>query len=208
MLKRYYLEADDLFELDTRALIARTVLNPVDSNVDRLDDRTSDYRLRFEDQEMRRETLARAYWTIGEVFLGRSQAVPIEPDSPQLERTLELKASLLLRAQDAYMRTVKSLDPQWATAAVFRIGYAYESFYGDLVSAPAPKNLRGVERQTYIEEVRDALKPVKHKAVMAYERIIRFSQQYSLETEWVERAERRLVRLRSLRLPMPTSDQG
>ena len=106
------------------------------------------------------------------------------------------------------MRTVRALDPAWATAAVYRIGFAYESFYADLVSAPAPKELDSEESTIYFEEVRSALGPVKRKAEMAYQRIIRFSKQYGVETDWIRRAEDRLSRLQRLKLPGAGSTQG
>lgn len=202
ILSGYQLENNDVFEMEARAWIARTMLKPTDFNLDRLQTMAREYAKRqASGQALGRETMARINWTMGEVFLARSQAIPVNPDSEKLSEELENKAALLLKAQDSYMQTVKALDPHWATAAVFRIGFAYESFYSDLVSAPAPQSLVGEERVVYFEEVRNALVPVKQKAELAYERIIRFSKQYGVETDWVKQAETRLARLQRLKLP-------
>jgi len=208
LFDRYEIDKDDLFELETRSWIARTILKPTDSNINRLEGVALEYNKRLrQGGTIGRQTLARTYWTIGEVYLGRSQAVIVDPDSARLEQELEAKAEFLLQAQDSYMRTIRALDPDWATAAVYRIGFAYESFYADLVSTPAPESLERGEKNIYFEEVRNALGSVKRKAEMAYQRIIRFSKQYGVETEWVKRAEERLSRLQRLKLP-PLNQQG
>lgn len=201
-LRSYDLNANDVFEIEARAWIARTILKPTDGNLAKIQESADAYDKRIRrGQALGRETLARLYWTIGEVYLGRSQSVVVDPESEHLEQDLERKADSLLRAQEAYMQTVKSLEPTWATAAVFRIGFAYESFYSDLIAAPAPETLQNEERSVYFEEVRAALAPVKQKAELAYERIIRFSKQYGVDTDWIKQAEERLSRLQRLKIP-------
>lgn len=202
-LRRVELAASEALELDAREAIARAVLQPDAAAVERLESLALEMGRRMrQGQVLSRTALARLYWTIGEIWLGRSQAVVIDPSGrEQLEMQLEVKAEHLLRAQDGYMRTVRALDPYWATAAVFRIGFAYESFYADLVQAPAPKELDSTERSVYFDEVGRVLRPVKRKAEMAYERIIGFSRRYSVDTEWIRRAEEHLTRLRSLEVP-------
>lgn len=201
-LQRFDLSPNDVVELDARMWIARTALDPTDTNLERLEVVALEYGRRLrEGQALPRDSYARIFFMIGEVYLGRSQAVVVDPDSKNLEDDLEAKAQWLLRAQDGYMRAVRALDPYWATAAVFRIGFAYESFYADLVQAPAPAALAGVEREVYFEEVRKILEPVRNKAELAYGRIIRFARQYAVETDWVARAEEHLARLKSLTLP-------
>ncbi|RMF17177.1 MAG: hypothetical protein D6761_04810 [Candidatus Dadabacteria bacterium] len=198
------LSDDERFELEARAWIARAILKPTDANIDRLEAIAATFQERLRrGAQLGRDTLARLYWTVGEIWLGRAQAVIPDPDSRHLEDDLETKAAALLRAQDAYLRTVRALDPVWATAAVFRIGFAYESFYADLINSPAPSALSEDERTVYLEEVYKTLAPVKKKAEMAYERIIRFSRQYSIMSDWVHQAEERLSRLQALELPSP-----
>lgn len=201
-LRRLELQPAETLELDAREAIALAVLEPNDERLARLESLAVELsRAQRAAQQVARDVQARVYWTIGEIWLGRSQAVVVEPDGSQLERQLETKSEYLLRAQDGYLRTVRALDPHWATAAVFRIGFAYETFYGDLVNAPAPKSLSKQESDLYFEEVRRVLVPVRRKAEMAYERIIGFSKRYAFESSWVTRAEEHLARLRRLRLP-------
>jgi tetratricopeptide (TPR) repeat protein len=196
------LQPAEQLELDAREAIALAVLEPSDERLERLEALAVDLgRAQRAGQQLGRDVQARVFWTIGEIWLGRSQAVVVEPDGSQLERQLETKSEYLLRAQDGYLRTIRALDPHWATAAVFRIGFAYETFYGDLVNAPAPKALGERDREVYFEEVRRVLVPVRRKAEMAYERIIGFSRRYAFESTWVTRAEEHLARLRRLRLP-------
>lgn len=201
-LRLLELQAAEQLELDAREAIALAVLEPNDERLERLEALAVDLgRAQRAGQQLGRDVQARVFWTIGEIWLGRSQAVVVEPDGSQLERQLETKSEYLLRAQDGYLRTIRALDPHWATAAVFRIGFAYETFYGDLVNAPAPKALGERDRAIYFEEVRRVLVPVRRKAEMAYERIIGFSRRYAFESAWVTRAEEHLARLRRLRLP-------
>lgn len=201
-LRRLSLSSAETLELDAREAIARAILEPSDARLQRLEDLAVDLgRAIRNGQSIGQDVQARVYWTIGEIWLGRSQAVVIDADAPSLEADLEHKSEYLLRAQDGYLRTVRALNPHWATAAVFRIGFAYESFYADLISAPAPKAMDERERAVYFEEVRRVLMPVRRKAEMAYERIIGFARRYAFESAWVVRAEEHLDRLRRLRLP-------
>jgi tetratricopeptide (TPR) repeat protein len=144
-----------------------------------------------------RQWLARAQFSLGEVHFRSFQAIRLRLPQERLEADLNRKAELLLRAQHHYMGTLQIQDVHWATAAVYRIGLAYEEFYFALNRAPVPPELNDEEVVVYREELLKATEPVREKAIAAYDRIISFANRLSIHTDWVDQARDRVVELRT-----------
>ncbi len=199
------LEADQVLAWRARAGIA--ALNAhgadetpaADSAIESLETVIGDFRRYLKGQPYAdNEWLARAEFALGEAHHRRFAAVTLALPQDRMETDLNRKAEALLRAQRHYMRTLQIHNEVWATAAVYRIGHNYEEFYRALHAAPLPPDLTEEERVVYREELREMTEPVRKKAIIAYDRIIRFANRLALQTEWVDRARERLVELRSL----------
>lgn len=151
-------------------------------------------------ETLSRSLYARLYYSIGELYLYGAQREAMDPDLEfaRLSELLEAKAEKLLKAQEAYLQSIRALDPFWATASAFRIGYSYESFYRELVESEPPRSLTTPEeRALYEEEVLKLLEPLRNKAILAYEELLRFSEKYAYKTPWVSQAEEHLKRLKN-----------
>lgn len=126
------------------------------------------------------------------ISFGTDASATIAEAVPLLDR----EASLLLKAQQHFLHAVRSADGAWAAAAVFRIGELYQRFYLGLVAIPMPSELSSIESQVYQEELADKLQPVRKKAEIAYQRILRFSRDHAVDSPWLLRARLQLEQIR------------
>jgi tetratricopeptide (TPR) repeat protein len=199
LLARRDLPEEDRWRFEARRFIALAFLEGDDDALDELDSFAKRYTKYLEKRkEFDNTWLARARFTLGEVYYQQFTAVTLTLPQEKLRDDLERKAELLLRAQSHYMKTLQIKNLEWATAAVYRIGSAYEEFYHALNNAPVPPELDEEEKEVYLEELRLATEPVRTKAIMAYDRIIRFSNQLAIRTDWVDLARQRVVELRTI----------
>src|SRR5262249_52508098 len=65
---------------------------------------------------------AHAKYLLGEILFHDFERVQLANDPKKLKRTLDEKSVLLEKAKQAYVDTLTFNDPEWATAALFRIG--------------------------------------------------------------------------------------
>ena len=95
--------------------------------------------------------LAFAQYNLGQITHERFRKAPIRLPETQMDRDLEEKAGLLLKAQRAYIDTIKYGNARWASAAGFQVGSLYEELYDAFVTAPVPAKLqhRGQARSTW-----------------------------------------------------------
>ncbi len=193
------LPEDERWSFEARMLTARAFDDDSPANLMGLSsfsERYTEY-LRLNPQ-LDNQWLARARFSLGEIYFRRFRAVQLELPQEKLHKLLDEKAEELLRAQNQYMRTLQIRNAEWATAAVYRVGLVYEEFYYALNNAPVPEELDEAERRIYKEELRLATEPVRNKAIIAYDRIISFANELSIRTDWVERARDRVAQLRTM----------
>lgn len=188
----------DRWQFESRALTAKAYADEDDASLDALEAFASRYAKVLESRpDLENEWLARARFSLGDVYFRRFRAVRLELPAEKLRDDLERKAEMLLRAQSQFMRTLQIKNVEWATAAVYRIGLGYEEFYHALNTAPVPPELSAEEREVYAAELREATDPVRRKAIIAYDRIISFANRLAVRTDWVEKAKQRVVELRT-----------
>jgi tetratricopeptide (TPR) repeat protein len=190
---------EERWQFRARMLTARVFADDRDDNLAALDDFIAQY-VKFMESRPFADTewLAKARFSLGDVYYRRFRAIALVLPEEKLRTDLEAKAEALLRSQNQFMRTLQIKNVEWATAAVYRIGLGYEEFYHALNNAPVPPGLDAEEQKVYVDELREATEPVRKKAIMAYERIISFSNRLAVRTDWVEKAKQRVVELRTL----------
>ena len=149
---------------------------------------------------------AQAEFWLGGLYGGDFRSVRLDPaamDDPALSAAVERKAELLLSAQGHYLRAIRRGDPEWATAAGSRIGELYETFHDDLVAAPLPPGLSASQRSTYVDELHRKVRVLVEKAIGIYEETLDLASRTGARTEYRERTEAALRRLRALLLGAP-----
>ena len=104
----------------------------------------------------------------GEVIFRDFERLKLASDPKKLKRTLDEKSKLLDQAKQIYVDVVTFGDREWATAALYRIGDAYERFSKALRDAPVPKELNAEEQQVYRDELEKVVVVVEEKAIDAY----------------------------------------
>src|SRR5262249_51620653 len=96
---------------------------------------------------------AQARYLQGEVLYHDYEAIKIAGKPRQLARALEEKAKLLDEARKVYLDVVSFRVPEWATAALYRIGQAYASYAKAIRGAKVPRDLSKEEQQVYRDEL-------------------------------------------------------
>ncbi len=111
---------------------------------------------------------AEARYLQGELVFREYDKIKIAGKPKQLARVLDEKAKLLEQAKQIYLDAVTYQSPEWATAALLRIGQGYEAFAGAMRQAPVPKDLSAEEKQVYRDELEKLTVVIEDKAIDAY----------------------------------------
>lgn len=111
---------------------------------------------------------AEARYLQGDLLFREYERIKIEGRPRQLARALEQKAQLLDEAKKAYLDVLTFKVPQWATAALYRIGQGYDVFARALRGAKAPATLTQEEQNIYREELEKQVIVIEEKALEAY----------------------------------------
>ena len=111
---------------------------------------------------------AEARYLQGELVFREYEKLRIAGKPKQLARVLDEKAKLLEQAKQIYLDVVTYQSPEWATAALLRIGQGYEAFAKAMRQAPVPKDLSTDEKQIYRDELEKLTVVIEDKAIDAY----------------------------------------
>jgi TolA-binding protein len=111
---------------------------------------------------------AEARYLQGELLFREYEAIKIAGRPRQLQRALEEKARLLDEAKKVYLDVVSYRVPEWATAALFRIGQAYATFAKAMRAAKVPRDLSREEQQIYRDELEKSVVMIEDKALDSY----------------------------------------
>lgn len=140
-----------------------------------------------------------AQFQLGEIYRALFDGIAFRLPVERMERDLEDKSNLFLKAQAAYLRTVRLHNSQWSIAAGFRLGAMYEDFYTDMVEAEYPAELGEQEVALYFSELKKNILPLVQRAVEIYERNLTMSERAGARgTEWAEKTQKHLAHLRGL----------
>ena len=111
---------------------------------------------------------AEARYIQGELLYLDYERIKIAGKPKQLAKVLEEKAKRLEEAKQTYLDVVTYRSPEWATAALLRIGQGYEAYAKAMRSAPVPKDLKEDEKQMYRDELEKVIVVIEDKAIDAY----------------------------------------
>lgn len=160
--------------------------------------------------------LAAANYVLAETFRLQAEAVTIPEGGVAVQRPiLERRARLILDAQREYFNTIRNRDARWSSAAGYRIGQMYESFWDAIMSAPVPPPQRPLEGElldVYRHEYRTSLarlvKPLIRHSIRYWELTLVMVERTGVETEWTERIRQDLERARARLLAQPDGPEG
>jgi tetratricopeptide (TPR) repeat protein len=190
LLERKDLTADDRIEAIARRGFAQFRLGDLD-----LAERTFRsvmlYRQQIENQERLATDffLAFTQYNLAQITHERFRKAPIRLPEAQMERDLEEKAGLLLKAQRSYIDTIKYGNPRWASAAGFQVGSLYEELYDAFVAAPVPKSLTKEARDVYLEELHKKIRILLEKSLRWHRENLLMVERLGVDTDWAEKTK-------------------
>jgi TolA-binding protein len=112
-----------------------------------------------------------------------------------LARTLERKAELLAQVSERYTNVLNYKDPFWSSAALHKLGEAFQHFAESLFQAPVPSELDEEEAEIYRMELEDQAFPVEEKAMQAWRRNLDLADRLGIRNVWVAESREKLIRL-------------
>lgn len=116
----------------------------------------------------------------------------------RMEKDLTDKATLFLKAQAEYLRTIRLRNVYWGVQAGIRVGRMYEEFYDAIMTAQTPPEFTEEELRLYRDDLKSKARPLVAKAVAAYERNLAAAKMYGAREEWFGDMAARLERLKRI----------
>jgi tetratricopeptide (TPR) repeat protein len=110
---------------------------------------------------------------------------------------LEEKCQRLLRAQYAYLRTIREGHPGWASAAGYNVGKMYEELHESMISLPTPSDLTAEQGQIYRELVRTKVFILLEKAEKTWSQTAEMVTRTGADSEWGVKTRESLARIRA-----------
>ena len=149
------------------------------------------YRKRARDEYLDPVPAARAEFRLSELTEERFQAAPLRLPEAQMNADLEAKATLLLQAQGGYLRTIRYGDPEWATAAGYRIGNLYLHLHKSMEQVPVPDDL--FEAQVYKDLLRKRTAVLLRKALKVFQMTVDLSERTFIQNRWTQAARQQIA---------------
>ncbi len=144
---------------------------------------------------------AHARYLEGEAIFRDFERVKLASEPKRLKKTLDEKSALLEKAKAAFVDTVTFNDPEWATAALYRIGEGYERFSKALRDAPTPPGLDEANAQVYREELEKVVVVVEEKAIDSYRGGYKKALDLGVYNDFTQRLRQALGRLSDQEFP-------
>jgi tetratricopeptide (TPR) repeat protein len=111
---------------------------------------------------------AEARYYQGELIYRKYDRISLDVKPRALDKALKQKMKMLDEASVIYLQVVEYGDPQWATAALYRIGAVMEEFAKSLREAPVPGGLSAQEKTLYREHLDNEVINIDEKAIELY----------------------------------------
>ena len=144
---------------------------------------------------------AEARYYQGELIFRRFERIKLDVKPRMLRRTLDSKTKLLAEAQDVYLDVVDFGDPQWATAALYRMGRIYEEFAESLRGASTPPGLSEQEAELYRQELEVYVVEIEDQAIQLYTAGYRKALELGVYNQYTSQIREALGKLDSANFP-------
>jgi hypothetical protein len=86
---------------------------------------------------------------------------------------------------------------EWTTAALYQIGFAYESFAQALLNSPPPDSLSDQEKELFSQALDEFVIPIEERSIEAYESGWLKALELGIFNEWTAKMREALGRLNS-----------
>jgi cellulose synthase operon protein C len=144
-----------------------------------------------------RDAAARAKFMIGESVFERMEAIEIDsPNEKVLQERLREKMKVAEEAQKIFEEVILFGRPDWAIAALYRIGTQFENFANTIRKSPPPRRLTFDQQEIYRGILEDQAVMIEARAVNAYAQALQAARTASWFNDYSRDAEVRLAQLR------------
>lgn len=181
--RRLYRQASETARLDVGYFVAQAAFYLAE--LARLEFSEFDMRLPTDEEIAKANELA--------AKRGALDAVSLEK---LLGQQLEEKCQRLLRAQYAYLRTIREDHPGWASAAGYSVGSMYEELHEEISGLPAPKDLNDEASALYQTMVRKKIMILLEKAEKTWTTTADMVTRTGAESEWATKTRAALQRVK------------
>jgi TolA-binding protein len=144
---------------------------------------------------------AEARYFQGELIYRKYDRISLDVRPRALGRTLKQKMKLLDEASTIYLDVVEYRDPEWATAALYRIGSVMEGFARSLREAPTPSGLSAAEQKLYREQLDNEVIGIEEKAIELYSVGYQKALALKVYSEFTRKLREALGRMAASRFP-------
>jgi len=144
------------------------------------------------------EWVPRAYLEQGSIYRDLFGSIRFRLPVEKMERDLDDKSSLFLKAQEAYLRAVRLHHPEFSVAAGFELGQLYERFVDDLDQAEVPADFDKESLEIYREELWKHTAPLVRHAIDIYRRNLTLAEELRAKGDWRVKTEAQLKRMEAL----------
>ena len=159
-----------------------------------------------------RDAAAQAKFMIGEdiykdmkeISFENANADELEENEKKMQEIFTEKMEVAEKAQKIYEDVIKFRRPDWAIAALYKIGAQYQNFAETIRNSPIPERLTYDQKEIYRGLLEDKAVIVEKKAVDAYERALGVAKKESWFNKYSKKAEVRLADLRPKKYRKPS----
>ena len=120
---------------------------------------------------------------------------------------LERIVALLKKAAETFLGTAEMGVAEWTTAALYQIGFTYESFSKALLGSPPPDKLSDQEKEVYKQSIDEFVVPIEERSLEAYESGWQKAIELGIFNSWTAKMREALGRLNSELYP-PLKETG
>jgi tetratricopeptide (TPR) repeat protein len=137
---------------------------------------------------------AQAQFLLAEYTLADVLAAKITSTGKKMEKEVKILTDRLAVAAAAYDNVFPYRRIDWVLAAMYRRGYAFETWAIAIRAAPVPKVLKEHSEAwfAYKDIVDQFASQAEQKAIGLYEETIKRSKEYNIANEWTRSARERL----------------
>ncbi len=111
------------------------------------------------------------------------------------------------KAAETFLGTAEMGIAEWTTAALYQIGFTYESFSKALLASPPPDKLSDQEKELYRQSIDEFVVPIEERSLEAYESGWQKAIELGIFNSWTAKMRDALGRLNSELYP-PLEETG
>ncbi|MEZ4459650.1 MAG: hypothetical protein R3E66_07935, partial [bacterium] len=144
-----------------------------------------------------RDAAAQAKFMLGEeVFESMTKVTLDSPNEKVLKKKMQEKLKVAAEAKEVFESVILFGRPDWAIAALYRIGAGFQDLADNIRKSPPPARLSYDQKEIYRGILEDNASQVENLAVDAYKRALDIAKDKSWFNQYSKRAEVALAQLR------------